>query len=303
MSTTMALLFGATAGLGLVLAADGWRRRPPAEPATAQVSAWSRRVRGLPAAAPRLAAVAAAGLGVAVVTGWPVAGVLAGLAGVTLPGLLGPDRPGQRAIAKVEAIAGWTELLRSTLAAAAGLQQTIAATAAMAPEPIRDEVATLARRIRAGRRLAEALRAFADDLADPSGDLVAAALLLAADRPGANLAALLGELAGHAREQVAMRQRVAASRARLRTAARIITGFAVGLVLWLVWWNRQWLAPYDTAAGQLAMLAAGGFFAAGLYGLARMSRLATPPRLFNKSDGFEKTDVVPMGNPRWGAGL
>jgi Flp pilus assembly protein TadB len=275
-NTTAALVFGAAAGLGLVLAADGWRRRAPA----ATPPPPGRWRRGLPGSAPRLALAVAAGLVVAVVTGWPVAGALTGLAAVMLPGMLGPDRAGQKAIARVEAIAGWTELLRSTLAAAAGLQQTIAATAALAPEPIRGEVTVLAERIRAGRRPADALRAFADDLDDPTGDLVVAALLLAADRPGANLAELLGELAGHAREQVAMRHRVAASRARLRTAARIITGLTVAMLLGLVVFNREWMDVYGTAAGQLAMLTAAAFFAAGLYGLTAMSHLTTPPRLF-----------------------
>jgi tight adherence protein B len=276
-NTMIALLLGGVAGLGLVLAADGWRRRPPTAPPPA--SRWSRWSRGLAGSAPRLVVAVTAGLVVAVLTGWPVAGALTGLAAVMLPGMLGPDRAGQRAIARVEAIAGWTELLGSTLTGAAGLQQTIAATAALAPEPIRSEVTTLAGRIRAGRRPADALRAFADDLADPTGDLVVAALLLAVDRPGANLAALLGELAGHAREQVAMRQRVAASRARLRTGARIIIGLTAAMLLGLVVFNREWMQVYSSFAGQLAMLAAAGFFAAGLYGLARMSRIASPPRL------------------------
>jgi Flp pilus assembly protein TadB len=198
-----------------------------------------------------------------------------------LPGLLGPDRAGRAALARVEALAGWTELLRATLAAAAGLHQAILATAANPPAPIRAQVATLAGRLRQGQPLPAALREFADQLADPTGDLVVAALLLAADRPAADLSELLAALAGNAREQAAMRARVAASRARLRSSARIVTALTLVMVTGLVLLNRQWMQPYATPAGQLVMATAGGLFTLGLVGLARMSQLDGPPRLFD----------------------
>lgn len=87
---------------------------------------------------------------VGVLTGWPAGGLLAALAVFGLPALLGPDRQHQRALARVEAVAGWAELLRDTLAAAARVQQTIIATAATAPEPIRPQVRELADGLRHG---------------------------------------------------------------------------------------------------------------------------------------------------------
>src|SRR5690606_23122123 len=153
----------------------------------------------------------------------------------------------QTSLDRVEAVAAWTELLRDTLAAAAGVQQTILATATTAPEPIRPQVASLADRLRHGMALSRALRMFADELSDPIVDLVVAARLLAADRPSANLGPLLGELAMTAREQAAMRQRVATSRARVRTSARIITAITVLMVVGMVVLNRPWMSAYDGA--------------------------------------------------------
>jgi Flp pilus assembly protein TadB len=283
MRTVIALLAGAGFGSGLWLIASGWRRHPSTPPTSPSGRAgW---VAGLPAAVPKLAAGLTIGVLVGVVTGWPAAGLLTAFAVAGLPTLLGPDRDHQRALEKVEAIAAWTELLRDTLAAAAGVQQTIIATAATAPEPIGAQVRELAAGLRDGIGLAPALRRFADQLADPTADLVVAALLLAADRPSANLGPLLGELAVTARGQAAMRQRISASRARLRTSSRIITAITVAMVVALVALNRPWMAAYDSPAGQLVMLAAGGMFAAGLLMLKRMAHLPPPPRILSTTAG------------------
>ena len=60
---------------------------------------------------------------------------------------------------------------------------------------------------------AGALRAFADDLADPTGDLVVAALMLAADRRGRGLTRVLEGLAVTVEAEVALRRQVDADRA------------------------------------------------------------------------------------------
>jgi Flp pilus assembly protein TadB len=285
MSTMVALLAGGGAGAGLWLIISGWRHRP--EPGRTLRTSQLRLVTR-PAVVPKLAAAAAAGPVVAVVTGWPAAGLLTAAGVLGLPSLLGRDRGHHNALERVEAVAAWTELLRDTLAAAAGVQQSILATAATAPEPIRPQVRLLADRLRHGTPVARALRSLADGLADPIADLVVAALLLAADRPSANLGPLLGELATTAREQAAMRQRVATSRARVRTSARIITAITLLMLAAMVVLNRPWMSAYDSAAGQLVMLLAGGMSAAGLVTLKRMGRIAPPPRLLASGAGGER---------------
>ena len=53
--------------------------------------------------------------------------MLSGLAVWALPRLLRADPRAQAAVVRVEAVASWTEMLRDTLAAAAGLEQAISA--------------------------------------------------------------------------------------------------------------------------------------------------------------------------------
>ena len=149
---------------------------------------------------------------VGAITGWPVAALLAGIGAVTLPTVMGGSKHRAREVARTEAIAGWAEMLRDTLSAAAGLEQAIVATADVAPSPIRTEVRALASAL-GQERLVPALRTFASELADPTGDLVVAALVLAAGHEARKLADLLGSLAGAARDQAAMQLRIDAGRA------------------------------------------------------------------------------------------
>ena len=82
-------------------------------------------------------------------------------------------------------------MLHDTLAGAAGLEQAIVASAPVAPVAIRTEVVSCAVAIERDR-LGAALRQLAEDVRDPTMDLVVAALLLAAEHQAAHLGDLLG---------------------------------------------------------------------------------------------------------------
>ena len=88
-------------------------------------------------------------------------------------------------MARTEAIATWTEMLRDTIAAAHGLEAAIAATSPVAPGPIHDEIGALAARLQ-HTSLDTGLRGLADDLAHPIADLVVAALSERRGRPYAS---------------------------------------------------------------------------------------------------------------------
>jgi Flp pilus assembly protein TadB len=165
-------------------------------------------------------------------------------------------------------------MLRDTLAAAAGLEQTILATAGAAPVALRGEIRGLAGRLERGERLPAALRTFAEQVADPTADLVVSALVLAAEHQARQLADLLGELAREAREQVAMRLRIDAGRARTRTSVRVIVGTTLAFAAGLIVLNRPYLHPYDDAGGQLVLLLVGGLFAVAFWWLARIGQIA-----------------------------
>jgi Flp pilus assembly protein TadB len=267
----LAALCGALLGLGILLVAAGVRG---VEPIALRPPRIDLRVDH---AALRIAGAVFAGVLVGAATGWPVGALLAAGAAFAIPALLREDRGHAALVARVEAIAGWAEMLRDTIAAAAGLEQAIAATAPLAPPPIRDDVVRLAARLER-ERLASALRVFADDVADPTCDLVVAALVLAAEHQAHRLGELLGSLAQAARDQATMRLRVEAGRARTRTSVRVIVGVTLALAAALAVLNQTYLDPYDSAVGQLVLLAIGVLFAVGFLWLARMTRPVRPER-------------------------
>ncbi|QFZ24234.1 pilus assembly protein TadB [Saccharothrix syringae] len=289
-TTAAAAMLGVGTGIGLLLVVLGWRGTGPNRP---------HRVRTVVDrhCTLRLALAVAAGMVVDLLTGWVVGAVLAGLAAWALPRVLGRDPEHTRRVARIEAIATWTEMLRDTLSAAAGLEQAILATAPLAPAAIRDEVGGLAAGIENGERLAPALRMLSERLDDPVGDLVVAALLLAADQQTRRLADLLGSLADAARGQAAMRMRVEARRARTRTSVRVIVGTTLAFAVAVVLLNRDYMSAYDSAAGQIVLLGIGALFTLGFAWLARIARVAQPDRFLSTTaepdpSGVQRVPVV-----------
>jgi tight adherence protein B len=225
-----------------------------------------------------------AGVIAGVFTGWPVAAVLAAAGSWFLPALIGRDTGAKAQIARIEAIATWAEMMRDTLAAAAGLEQTILATATAAPGPIREEIAELAEAIGRGERLDAALTRFQHELADPNADVIVVSLIQASRQPAGNLAEMLGEMAKATRAQAGLQMRATADRARTRTTVRIIIAtvltFAVGLILF----NRTYLDPYNTPVGQMVLLLVAGMFGGATIWLAKISRGKPPVRFFTRPD-------------------
>ncbi len=232
----------------------------------------------------RLAMVVAlvAGIVVAVTTRWPVAALGAAAAGAWVPTLFRMTAAGRRT-ELLEAIATWTELLRDTLAAAAGLGQAITATAELAPRAIRTPVQTLSARLASGVSMEDALRALAIDLDDPSADLVVCALLLASSAQSQRLTDLLGSLADTCRDEVAMRLRVEAGRAAARSSVRTVALFSLGFAVVLFVVARTYLAPFGTGTGQLVLLLVGSCYAVGLWLMTRLVRPKPPRRLLGES--------------------
>ena len=273
MSELFAVLTGGLAGLGVWLMVGsvlGW------ELLGSRASLAARTVRARHAAG----RFGVAGLVAAVVLGvtrWPVAALLAGLATALAPRMLGGARTRQAAIDKTEAIASWAESVRDTMAAAAGLEEALTATAVAPPAAIAPEVRRLAERLR-HQRLTDALDAFGHDLDHPSADLVVAALTIAARMEAADLGALLSRLAVSIRDDATMRIKVEVSRQRLRTSAKIILGMVAATVVMLMVFNRGYLDAYNGVLGQLMLAVVGAVFAGGSWLMAKMSDIALPER-------------------------
>ncbi len=211
---------------------------------------------------------------------------------MALPRVIGGSKDRLRRVARTEAIAGWAEMLRDTLAAAAGLEQAIMATSNVAPMPIRNEVMSLAAALE-HERLTPSLRAFADELADPTGDLVVAALVLAAGHESRKLSELLGSLAAAARDQAGMQLRIEAGRARIRTSTNVVIGATLLFSAGLVFLNRSYLNPFGTALGQGILAIIGLIFGSAFWWLDKMGRPSSPER-FLSFPGSGTTNVSPV---------
>lgn len=272
--TALALTAGVGCGLGVILVILGARGSVLASHRTRLVNWRARRGGGR-----RVGIAVGAGVAAALVTRWPVGGVLVAALVGSWQTLFGQQLSAAAEVARIEAIAAWTEMLRDTMAAAAGLEQAVTTTAAIAPKPIRAEIVVLASRIESREvSLADGLPDLADALADPTADLVIAALASAAERRVRSLGELLGALAASAREDANMRLRVQASRARVRTAARIVTCVTLLMAGGLVLFKRDFLSAYGSAEGQVVLTVVGAIFAVAFWWLTRMSEVSSPDR-------------------------
>lgn len=231
------------------------------------VAGWAHR-----APRARIAATGAAGAAVWAWTDWPVAATGAALLAWFAPALFGGDKAFKAELARIDAIAAWAESLRDVISAAAGLEQAIQRSAAHPPPAIATEVRQLAGDLQDGRGLETGLRSFAARLEDETVDLVCMALIVASRQAG-TLAPVLDDLAHTARAEAAMRMRVHTTRARTRTATRVITAATAAMLTALLLVAGDYLASYDTVTGQIVLALALGMFAFGLWWL---HRLATP---------------------------
>lgn len=224
-----------------------------------------------------LTASIATGLVLSVVTGWLVAVLVVPAATLGLPYLLSAP-PAETTIRRLEAMDEWTRSLAGVLGAGVGLEQAIGATLRSTPEAIRPEVARLVARLRARWDTEAALKAFADDLDDVTGDLIAANLILAARRRSRSLAGTLQAVAESVTEDVASRRRVEAGRAKPRGSARLVTMFSAGVLVVLAF-TGDYVAPYRTPLGQILLVVLLAAYAAGLWWMRKMAEAKPPPRI------------------------
>ena len=242
----------------------------------------------------RLVLAVGGGLLAFAVTGLALMLLAIPIAVLGLPRLLGT--PASAAdVDRLEALEEWTRNLAGVLAVGVSLEQAIAATLRSTPEPIRPPVQTLVARLATRWPTDAALRAFADDLHDATGDLVAASLILSAQRRGAGLVAVLDGLAASVAEDVRARRQIEADRAKPRATARAVTLITLA-VLTLLALNRTYIHPYTTPTGQalLAVLLSG--YVATLLAMRRMTSSTPTPRFLtaHPTAGIPAQAVLPL---------
>lgn len=267
-------LAGALVTGGLLLAVLGLVKRPAKPPAPRRGRRTQIRVDGRTRTL--LLAGTAVGILVAVLTGWVVAVVIIPAAAAGLPLLLSAP-PAEKEVRRLEAMEEWVRSVSGVLTAGVGLEQALITSLRSTPEPIRPEVSRLVARLRARWDTASALRMLADDLDDPTGDLIAANLLLGASRRGAGLSTVLEALAESVGQDVRARREIEADRAKPRSNARLITLISVAVLGFLAF-SGDYVAPYGTPFGQVLLLVLLSLYVATLLWLRVMAKGKKFPR-------------------------
>jgi tight adherence protein B len=185
--------------------------------------------------------------------------------------------PAAARVGRLEAMEEWTRSLSGVLSVGVGLEQALMATVRSTPDPIRPEVTRLVARLRARWSTEDALRTFAEELDDATGDLVAANLILGARRRGAGLASVLEGLAESVAADVRARREIEADRAKPRTTARLVTLITIG-VLAVLALTGSYIDPYRSPLGQLILVVLLAAYVATLVWMRRMAAGAPLPR-------------------------
>src|SRR4051794_33358796 len=224
-----------------------------------------------PALSGRIAGGGVVGILALLLTRWQVAAV--GLAGLVIfwPQMFGGQRVEQQQILQLEALVMWTESLRDTITARASLEQAIPVTAATATPAIRPALMRLTGLVRSRVPLDRALLALSAELNDASADKVIGSLILNTRQRGTGLAAVLTSLASSARAELDQRRRVSAGRAAMRRSVQIVVIITLAFAVFLVLFSGDYVKPYASAGGQIALAVVVGLFAAAF---AWMRRLA-----------------------------
>ncbi|NDL60214.1 hypothetical protein F7O44_24375 [Phytoactinopolyspora sp. XMNu-373] len=209
-------------------------------------------------------------------TGWILAIVVMPVAVAGLPAIL-QTTSDKAEIARLEAMSAWTRDLAGVIGAGIGIEQAIRTSLVTTAAPIRTEVGRLVARLEARWSTDEALRAFADDLDDPTGDLIASALILGAQRRGAQLSSVLTGLADTVADDVRMRRDVSAEQARPRSNARIITLITSAVLL--VLFAMPYSEPYRTPLGQMILAVYLALYGLCLVWLRSITKTPRQPRI------------------------
>ncbi|KQY64683.1 MULTISPECIES: type II secretion system F family protein [unclassified Nocardioides] len=276
----LVILIGAAVGGGVLLLVHALTPRPAERVAAAP----SQLLAQLKGAGRTLPLAIGAGLLVLLLTQWIVVALACAALVLFWDRLFGGTRAAREGVARIEALAAWTESLRDTVAGAVGLEQAIPATAHAASPAIASDLFALSDRLRVRVPLPMALQRFADDMDDSGADLIIAALILNSRLRGPGLRGVLTSLAGSARQELEMRQRVNAGRRSTQRSVQIVVGVTIAFVVGLALFNPAYVEPYGSPVGQLVLLVVLAFFAAGIMWLRRLSVFEAPERFLRSLD-------------------
>lgn len=289
MTDPRALLFAAVAGIGAVgvvlIVAGACAGTPPSAARPASRTRTVLRAVCDPLVGIRLIGGIVLTTLVLLTTRWPVAAGAVLVLVVAWPALFGARGAGRDRVAQLEALAMWVESLKDLVSGASGLREAIPVSVETAPPLLQPPLTRLRGLLAARESLTTALPALAEDLADPSADLVIATLILNARSRGPGLANALQRLAESIREELELRRRIEAGRRGDWRSVQIIVGItlAMGAAMAFVF-PPQFTQPYRSITGEGVLLIVVAIFVASFAWIRRLADPDLPELMLSASD-------------------
>lgn len=201
------------------------------------------------------------------------------------------------ALARLEALATWMEMLRDAVMSHRGLFAAIESTAESAPAEIRSYVQECVALVRTGARMDDAFINLAVKLDSAAADETLAPLVLASRFGGTDLGGLLSLAASNTREQLTIWQKAEVERAKPRRDMRLVLIVTALLVGAMILFGGSFLKPFTSSlVGDMAGIAVAVLFGIGFFFMNRLSRPKPMPRLFPSLEEAQKA-AAPLEVP------
>ncbi len=183
--------------------------------------------------------------------------------------------------AAVEIRRSWPDAIRmvaGTMRSGASVRNALVDLATAGPAPLRNALSQFVAREQI-LGVGGALRALGDELADPVADRVIEVLVLAHDRGGTLVPALLDEVAASLAEDLAAEDEIATQALEQRLNARIVTVAPWAVLVLLVLRDGPYRSFYASSAGALVVGVGGTLTLLGGLAVARLGRRSPEPRV------------------------
>lgn len=288
MNTFLAILCALGIGLGILWIVRELNRTPEQQRtnAKARLAPWDQLKKRLgPSHALMLLIGVVGGLLLFARTGWLVTLIAVPAAAMLLPPLFGQSRQ-LKDIAQLEALESWSRSLSGLLGTGSTtLTGAIVSSLPNAPEAIRPQLNNLVVRLNSRWTHKRAFKALANELDDPTADLLAAHLILASKIKASGLQDALDDLAQTIFEEIRQRREIDAARETNRTTAKWVTIFTLGTMVTAATFLADFFSVYQTPIGQGILTLIIGAYAGALKWMHSLTKPDRPPRILVDAEG------------------
>ena len=221
-------------------------------------------------------------------TGWVVVLIAIPLGAVLLPAMFSTSRQNNE-IDQLEALESWSRALSGLVSTGAtSLAQAISTSLPNAPEILRPNLNNLVARLNSRWEPKRAFKAFADELDDPTADIVAAHLILASQLKLTGLDRALEDLSAIISEEIRQRREIQAARETNRTTAKWVTIITIVVMIGAATVMSEYFSFYRTPIGQAILALILGAYAGALKWMHSLSKPNLPPRILVSAQGGPK---------------